>query len=194
MNELQARAQAFERLLHIEYRMILGRKGKTVEIILRFDAENFHHLAGLHKLSTLRISRARRQTVFRDVLQGKVAYTDLEKSPSFDKISKRLYYLLYLEELLDSNELIFRYNPKVDAMSLMVADYLLISPKDSDEIYIFISKDERTGVFYCRSFFPKTGKDYTRGQVKFTLLYKEKTNLSTGETVVQYDKLTSKIQ
>lgn len=37
--------------------------------------------------------------------------------------------------------------------------------------------------------FLRTGRDYTKGQQKFALLYKEKTNLTTGTTIVQYDKL-----
>lgn len=42
------------------------------------------------------------------------------------------------------------------------------------------------------TFFPKAGKDYTRGQPRYTLLKIEKQNLHTGETIVQYDRLTLK--
>ena len=42
----------------------------------------------------------------------------------------------------------------------------------------------------CRTFFPKTSKDYTQGQPQYTLLKKEKHNIITGEIVVQYDRLT----
>ena len=50
MENLQSIAKAFAKLLDIEYRMIIGRKGKTTEITLRFDASHFHHLAGFHIL------------------------------------------------------------------------------------------------------------------------------------------------
>ena len=53
MENLQSIAKAFAKLLDIEYRMIIGRKGKTTENTLRFDASHFHHLAGFHKLITL---------------------------------------------------------------------------------------------------------------------------------------------
>ena len=46
--------------------------------------------------------------------------------------------------------------------------------------------------FFCRSFFPKEKKDYTIGQPQFTLLFKEKITVSTGEKVIQYDRLTPK--
>lgn len=45
--------------------------------------------------------------------------------------------------------------------------------------------------FFCRSFFQKGEKDYTKGQAIYTLLKKEKTILSTGKTMVQYDRLMS---
>ena len=47
-------------------------------------------------------------------------------------------------------------------------------------------------MFFCRSFFPKDKKDYTVGQPQFTLLFKEKITVSTGEKVIQYDRLTPK--
>lgn len=43
--------------------------------------------------------------------------------------------------------------------------------------------------FFCRSFFQKGEKDYTKGQAVYTLLKKEITIVSTGKTVVQYDRL-----
>lgn len=52
--------------------------------------------------------------------------------------------------------------------------------------------DENTQV--CRTFFPKAEKDYTKGQPRYTLLKKEKINLKTGETIVQYDRLTPKLK
>ena len=48
--------------------------------------------------------------------------------------------------------------------------------------------------YVCRTLFSKTGKDYTVGQPKYTLLQKEKCNLITGETIIQYDRLFMKNQ
>ena len=41
MENLQSITKAFAKLLDVEYRMIIGRKGKTTEITLRFDAAIF---------------------------------------------------------------------------------------------------------------------------------------------------------
>lgn len=47
-------------------------------------------------------------------------------------------------------------------------------------------------IHFRRSFFPKGDKDYTAGQAKYTLLYKKKINKITGESEIQYDKLSNK--
>ena len=99
-----------------------------------------------------------------------------------------------IEQLLDDNRLIFRYNAKLNQFSLIEADYLLSTPLENSDIYIFIAEHKDTGKYFCRSFFPKEKKDYTEGQPRYTMLYKEKKNLTTGETIIQYDRLTPKTQ
>lgn len=42
------------------------------------------------------------------------------------------------------------------------------------------------------SFFPLDRTDYSKNQTQYTLLKKEKINLDTGETIIQYDRLTPK--
>lgn len=48
------------------------------------------------------------------------------------------------------------------------------------------------GVYFCRSFFPMDKRDYTKEQMQYTLLKKEKINLQTGEITARYDRLTPK--
>ena len=43
--------------------------------------------------------------------------------------------------------------------------------------------------YFCRSFFPEEKKDYTRNQTSWTMLYKKKCNMSTGEEIILYDRL-----
>lgn len=97
-----------------------------------------------------------------------------------------------IEQLLDDNRLVFRYNTKLNQFSLIEAEYLLSTPHKGKDIYIFIAKNEVSGTYYCRSFFPKEQTDYTKGQAIYTMLYKEKVCLSTGEKQIQYDRLTPK--
>ena len=46
MDKLQKCGKAFEKLLEIQYRIIIGRKGKTVELVIGFSKLDFHHLMG----------------------------------------------------------------------------------------------------------------------------------------------------
>lgn len=103
----------------------------------------------------------------------------------------RLEAFQHIEELLDGDQLIFRFNKNKFPHSSIDGDFLL---KMEDGIalnisFLFIDHKD-CGVYFCRSFFPMDKKDYTKKQAQYTLLKKEKTNLQTGKTVIQHDRLT----
>lgn len=190
MDQLLECAQAFQKLLDIQYRIIIGRKGKMVELCIGFSKIDFHHLMGLGKLKDLRIAKRNRETVFNDILCGRTTYETIAQSHYIDLIQNRFSPFLQLQQLFDNNQLIFRYNSKLNQFSLIEADYLLSTPYEENDVYVFIANSEECGHYYCRSFFPKEKKDYTRGQAVYTMLFKEKISLSTGNREVQYDRLT----
>lgn len=57
MDKLKECARAFDRLTNIEYRIVIGRKGVTRNINLKFRLTEFHHLLGLHKLKDNMINK-----------------------------------------------------------------------------------------------------------------------------------------
>lgn len=73
MDGLLTCAKAFEDLLPLKYHIIIGRKGKSVDLTVSFEAVEFHHLVGLHKLHDLRLSRASREKVFSQILSSVLA-------------------------------------------------------------------------------------------------------------------------
>lgn len=193
MDKLQRCAVAFQNLINTQYEIIIGRKGLLSKIVLDFSETEFVHLAGLHKLTDNEFFRtASRKKVFEYALNGDISYETLAKSERFDFVKERIEYFEFLENMLDSNDIIFKYNSKKNVFSLIQADYLMQSAYDSRDIYIFIDKLEGSDTHFCRSFFPKDDKDYTVGQAKYTLLYKKKINKLTGDSVVQYDRLFNK--
>lgn len=113
------------------------------------------------------------------------------QSRYFNDIQNRLQSFVNIEKLIDSNQLIFKYNTHNNSLSVIQAEYLLSTPYCNNDIYIFLDKNKNTGNYFCRSFFPKDKKDYTIGQTSYTLLYKEKINTVTGKAEVQFDKLYS---
>ena len=58
--------------------------------------------------------------------------------------------------------------------------------------YLFIEKRNYSEKQFCKSFIQESNIDYTYGQTKMTLLYKEKINKITGKSEIQYDKLFNK--
>ena len=192
MDKLADCALAFEKILDIQYRMIVGRKGKAVELLVGFSMLDFHHLMGLGKLKDLRLATMNRETVFKEIMSGKISYEVIAKSRYIHLIENRFQPLMHIEQLFDDNRLVFRYNPKLNQFSLIEANYLLTSPYEENDIYIFLAKNKEANRYFCRSFFPKEQKDYTKGQAVYTLLYKEKICLPTRDIHIQYDRLTPK--
>lgn len=138
MEHLQACAKAFERLLDIRYHIVIGRKGKLTELNILFDPTEFHHLVGLHKLHDLRLARGNREKIFYQILSGSLSMDDLRKSRYFSNIEKRMEPFHNLETFLDGNNLIFRYNKKLQSFSLIEAEYLLSTPYESTG-YLYLS-------------------------------------------------------
>lgn len=194
MDRLMYCALAFEKLLNIQYRMIIGRKGKAVELLVGFSKLDFHHLMGLGKLKDLRLATMNRETVFAEILKGKISYEIISKSRYIHLIENRFQPLACIEQLFDDNRLIFRYNPKLNRFSLIEADYLLTCPYAENDIYVFLAKKNGADGYFCRSFFPKEQKDYTKGQATYSLLYKEKICLTDGTIHIQYDRISPKNQ
>ncbi|MDE6830248.1 MAG: hypothetical protein K2P34_07975 [Lachnospiraceae bacterium] len=126
MDLLQTCAEAFEQLLPYQYHIVIGRKGKILEFTLSFDRADFHHLAGLHKLTdNVRFLTGKREVIMQEILSGKLKLSHAQQSAFFRQMEPRLKPLAHLEEFLDSNEMIFRYNSKVHTFSVIQADYLL---------------------------------------------------------------------
>lgn len=193
MDLLQECAAGFERLLPYQYHIIAGRKGKTLEFTISFDRADFHHLAGLHKLTdNIRFLTGKRANIMQEILSGKLTFTQARQSEFFQQMEPRLKPLIHLEEFLDSNEIIFRYNAKVHTFSVIQADYLLQNDFEGQPVYLFLAKRTGDDTQVCRTFFPKAEKDYAQSQPRYTLLKKEKINIVTGEVTVQYDRLTPK--
>jgi len=189
MDKLREHAEIFNKLLNFKYNIILGRKGILTNLCLTFDKTHFHHLIGLQYLKDMPQLNADRAKVFDQVLNCEITYEHISRSDLFHKIEKRFLVFRYIEELLDSNGLVFKFNNK-NHWSHMAAEYILENTIDASNIsYICIDKTDSQDEYFCRSFFPKEHVDYTEGHTRYTLLHKEKTNILTQENEIQYNKL-----
>ena len=60
---LKESSLSFNALLNYRYEVVLGKKGKQEEIRIVFEKSDFHHFAGLHKLTDLqKVHKRKAQT------------------------------------------------------------------------------------------------------------------------------------
>lgn len=179
---------AFAHLLDTEYVIVLGRKGVSVTLRILFDKNDCYHLMGLQYIKDRPELNRDRGIIFDEIKCRILKKENVESSDFYSRIADRIDFLPYLEQILDSNDTIFKYNRRENVYSLIDANYLMKNQIFNRNIYVFLSENKE-GNFFCRSFFPETQKDYTKNQALWTLLYKKKINLGTGLENVLYDRL-----
>ena len=190
MDKLRERALSFKRLLDYEYKIILGRKNIQTDITINFEKSDFPHLIGLHKLTDMLNGNIATAKLFDECISGKITCEYISKSAFFEKLGNRFEYFNKLEEMLDSNNIIFKCNTNsMSAYSRIIADFEMKNIYENLIFYLFIEKRNYAEKQYCKSFIQENKIDYTYGQTKMTLLYKEKICKKTGESVIQYDRL-----
>lgn len=195
VDELLKSAKAFENLLNIKYHIILGRKGKTVEFEIDFDKTDYFHLVGLHYLSDMPNLKRNRDEIFNKIIAGDITYSQLEKSVFFYDssnrygINMRITHFSDIENILDSNDTVFKYSKDRSRFSNIDASYLLTAYSNNEKIYLFLADEKYRSGKVCMSFFPKRNTDYEFNQIKMTLLYKEKIFIDSGKSIVLYDRI-----
>lgn len=177
--------KAFSKLLYIEYQFVLGRKDKTVSLTIEFQKYHFFHLAGLQYLKDLSRLFIPAEEVYNQIESGQLPVSYIESSNNYDYIKGRVEYLPTLEYIFDSNDTIFKYNPELQAFSVIEADFLLRNEINKAPIFVFLSKDKNKK-YFCKTFFPQGKKDYTERQTKWTVLFKKKIVKSTNTETVLY--------
>ncbi len=180
---------AFEKLLDKEYHLVLGRKNIAVPIQINFDKKECFHLMGLQYLTDRPELVHDRGKIFDAITRRRITAEQIQSSDLYYKIADRIDMLPLLESMLDSNETIFKYNRKLNVYSVIKADYIMKNNAEGRNIFLFLAENREEGRYFCRSFFPQDKMDYTRNQVSWTLLYKKKVTLSTGEEEILYNRL-----
>ena len=190
MPDITQAAKSYNKLLDIQYNIILGRKNNTVYLTIIFEEWHFFHLAGLQYLKDLSgILFESRSRIFKRILNGTLNKEIIQNSKYYPKIKERVKYLIYLEQIMDSNETVFKYNKKLQGFSAIQADFLMKNQIQERNIFTFLSKTPKDENYFCRSFFPQLDKDYSLGQTNWTLLYKEKICRSLNTKIILYDRL-----
>lgn len=143
---------SFEKMLDIKYYLILGRKGRQVHLIVKFNKNDCFHLMGLQYLKDRPQLKRDRGKIFDEIRLRNIDKRVIESSDYYNQIENRINFLPHLEELFDSNETVFKYNKKLNNYSMIEADYLMKNQWKEKNIFIFLSK-RLENEYFCRSFF-----------------------------------------
>ena len=189
------RLLSFQRLIGIKYHIVLGKAGKSVSFNLTFSEYDCHHLMGIHYL-TDRPDRRSSARIFEELLASAEYRIHIASSDFWSKkLVDRIACTSILEQLIDDNQTIFRYNSRgayfqsqINAEYLMANSNIPISEGDLRDVYVFLDKRDDSDDRFCRSIFPRTTRDYTIGQPKWTLLYKKKYLPDGTESVLYHNK------
>lgn len=192
MDVLSEAAKLFENLINVEYNIILGKRGELTELILDFEKADFFHLVGLQYITDMPQLKKKRDLIFDNIINGKITNEQISKSVHYEKMRKRLNDFLSFEKILDSNEIVFKYNKKYSSFSSIDADYLMKTIVNKRTSYIFTSSDKKRKGQMCISFFFNDKCDYTRNQTSMTMLYKKKIYKDSNTFVIQYDRLSDR--
>lgn len=189
MDPLFNSASKFNALTQHEYRFTIGRKGKTRDLRVTFSTDDFHHLAGLHKIRDNDFFRtAKRSKVFDAIMDGSITDQTLQKSRYYEEVFERIELVGNLQTLLESSEIVFRFsNKRLPFYSKIEADYLLECTYNG-VVFIFLIASDEPDSYRCKSLFYKSTRDYSLGQERYTLLQTTKRNLLTSEVTELYKR------
>ncbi len=179
---------AFIPLLSTEYELVLGRKGVAVNLRISFNKKDCFHLMGLQYLIDRPELSRDRGKVFDEIADGTITIEKIESSDFYKKIELRVHFLPLLEQMIDSNDTVFKYNKKANVYSMIEADYLMENKMESRDLFLLLSNDDGDK-YFCRSFFPEEKINYSKNQASWALLYKKKIDLITGKETVLYNRL-----
>lgn len=177
MGKLFDAAVAWNNLLDTNYDLLLGRKGKAASLRLDFQPEDFPHMAGIQYADDvdfgLRKAEIHSAKFLTKILHNEIDDTTIEKSANWKRINGRLAGIIALEETLDSEFLIYKFNPdRVPYGTTIHAEYVIKNVQSGIIFFVFI--DQNRVRWFCRSVFRLNVADYTENQARVTVLKKQK--------------------
>lgn len=195
MDILKKIAEEFDKLLSMTYYFEIAKKQNLHKFVLSFEKSDFYHLSGLHKLTDIAALQREpnKGKIFDNILDDNITYNLIKRSRFFTSMSTRLELSGKLEDILDSNQIIFKYLSSKHHNSCIEADFLLEEAHGMNIVFMFLNdrnKAEKLNIPYmcCRSFFPMENFDYTIDQPSYTLIKKIKIDTITGNKILQYDR------
>ncbi len=171
--------------------IVRNRNTPIYNFKMKFEVDKFHHLCGLHKLVDIEdVRTAPRMQIFNRILNDEKFVKELENSQYINTISDRIECLENLENTLDSDFSIFRFNKLMKGTSSIKCDYIL-KYEDADNrknFYLMIENSQEKDVYDgCSSFIREPNEqDFSLGHTSYKILKKEKHHIDTDKSQTIY--------
>lgn len=170
-------AKQWNHMTELSYQIVIGYKNTSRTISLVFRPEDFPHLSGMQYATDVDFSLHKKQydgdKLIPALITGKMDNTLIEKSERWPRIQDRLSLILELENILDSDFLIYAFSAKkLPFHSHIDAAYLIYSEQHKQGMFLFIDEDEES--YFCKSIFSEDNSSYRTNQTQWTVLKKEK--------------------
>ena len=174
-------ALQFEKLKNTRYRIIVGRKGYSYEIVLHFPKDSFFHLCGLQHLLDITFPSTNKERLYKEIHERRFSINDIMQSTYYEKwfIEERLLCVSKIAELIESNMMVYLINDSgYIKYTNIKADFLCVGSIENETVYLYLVYEYRCKNFEheykCCSMFKKHDNDYTRMTSKTTTLLIEK--------------------
>lgn len=179
-------AKKYQSLIGSKLVVTVGRKGKQEEIIIAFEAADFCHLAGLHKLKDIQALKGyNTSTILERILNQKLTNEMIIKSSFYGQIEERLKIVSEFPEVLKNDKVIWKFNKvRANAWSKIPWDYLIDYKVQERETYIFLKSNNHSR-YFCISAFNRGKMDYTKMQIRMTVLKIVVTSQNMSNTIYQ---------
>lgn len=132
-------AKSYEKMSNYNYEFIIvrNRNSPKIKITLNFDKSKFYHLCGLHDLKIKSIQSEARENVFDKIVKGIYKDVLFQNNKNFSQIEDRIATLIRLEEMLDSNDTVFKFNSQMRHKGTKIqCDYIIKKIKTSGITFI----------------------------------------------------------
>ena len=152
MEEVQNTIGVFERLRKYQYKITIEN---GMEIVLRFNREYYHHLAGFQHLTDLPdIARPiSKHKFYNDLRRGKISAEKIKKSELYGEIRERIAFFDKLEEIVMPGEgrIIVEFD-KSKTDTVIKAKFHLFrregNPFEGEAVYFTLFLDSENGSTY----------------------------------------------
>lgn len=168
-------ANAWLQLVDRSYDIVIGHRNSMQRLRLTFQLEDFDHISGIQHANDIDFKLPRRKYRGKQLIpalfEGKITENSLERSSNWNIIEPRLQAVVQLQEILESDFVIYEFDPhKLSFHTSLKAAYCIFSESCQCGIFLFV--DFENDRVYCKSIFRKDQRNFLENQTRWTILRK----------------------